>query len=58
MWQPRNADETVARVARANTAAESGHTQTQEEWNETEPVDPLPASAFRDAVELILFCLL
>jgi hypothetical protein len=57
MWQPRNADETFTPLARANTAGERGHTETQEEWNETEPVDPLTANAFNDAVELILFCL-
>jgi hypothetical protein len=53
----RNADETVAGLARANTATRDGQNQTWEEQNETVPVDPLPASAFGDAVELILFCL-
>jgi hypothetical protein len=53
----RDAGETAAHEARANTAAESEEVVTGEERFQTEPVDPLPASAYSDAVELILFCL-
>ena len=52
-----DADETIAGVPRANTAEVSGHTETQEQQNQAEPVDPSPAHALDDVVEWILSCL-